>query len=117
MPAFCNPIMVTSISVALIKNEGQYGLAIASESFYIMAYTGWMRRVADAVIVGATEGENVPEGAQEPVIDDFEEACHGKGSLICPRTRETMFLPSLAACLAVQSLRFIPRGSCGQDLG
>ena len=109
--------MVTSISVALIKNEGQYGLAIANESFYIMAYTGWMRRVADAVIVGATEGEDVPEGAQQPVIDDLEKACHGKGFLICPKTTETMVLASLAACLAVQSLRIIPGGSCGQDLG
>ena len=52
MPAFCNPIMVTSISVALIKHEGQYGLPVFNESFYIVAYTGWMRRIADAVIVG-----------------------------------------------------------------
>ena len=81
--------MVTSISVALIKDEGQYGFPIANESFYITAHTGWIRHVADAVIVGATEGEDVPEGAQQPVIDDFEEACHGNGSLICPKTTET----------------------------
>ena len=82
-----------------------------------MAYTGWIRRVADAVIVGAREGEDVPEGAQQPVIDDLEEACHGNGSLICSETTETICLASLAACLAVQSLRIIPGGSCGQDLG
>lgn len=82
-----------------------------------MASAGWIRRVAVAVIVGATDGEDVPEGAQQPVIDDFEEACHGNGSLICPETSETMVMASLAACLAVQSLRIIPGGSCGQDLG
>lgn len=109
--------MVTSISVALIKKEGQYGLPVPNESFYIIACAAWMRRVADAVIVGATDGEDVPEGAQQPVIDDFEEACHGNGSLICPETSETMAMASLAACLAVQSLRIIPGGSCGQDLG
>lgn len=53
----------------------------------------------------------VPEGAQQPVIDDLEEACHGNGSLICSETTETMALASLAACLAVQSLRIIPGGS------
>ena len=109
--------MVTSISVALIKNEGQYGLPVSNESFYTMACAGWIRRVADAVIVEATDGKDVPEGAQQPVIDDLEQACHGNGSLICPETSETMVMASLAACLAVQSLRVIPGGSCGQDLG
>lgn len=82
--------MVTSISVALIKNEGQYGLPTPNESFYIMAHTGGIRRVADAVIVGAREGEDVPEGAQQPVIDDLEEACHGDGCLMFSETTETM---------------------------
>ena len=109
--------MVTSISVALIKKDDQYGLPASNESFYIMACARWIRRVADAVIMGATDGEDVPEGAQQPVIDDLEETCHGSGSLICPETSETMAMASLAACLAVQSLRIIPGGSCGQDLG
>ena len=109
--------MVTSISVALIKKNGQYGLPTFNESFYIMSWAGCSRRVAKAVIVEATDGEDVPEGAQQPVINDLEETCHGSGSLICPETSETMALASLAACLAVQSLRFIPGGSCGQDLG
>ncbi len=109
--------MVTSISVALIKKEGQYGFPVFNASFYIMAYAGWIRRVADAVIVEATDGKDVPEGAQQPVIDDFEEACHGIGSLTCPETSETMAMASLAASLAVQSLRIVPGGSCGQDLG
>ena len=69
------------------------------------------------MIMGATDGEDVPEGAQQPVIDDLEETCHGSGSLICPEASETMAMASLAACLAVQSLRIIPGGSCGQDLG
>ncbi len=109
--------MVTSISVALIKKQGQYGLPVSKESFYTKACAGWIRRVADAVIMGTKDGEDVPEGAQQPVIDDLEEACHGNGSLICPETSETMAMASLAACLAVQSLQIIPGGSCGQDLG
>lgn len=100
--------MVTSISVALIKKEDQYGLPVSNISLYIVVCAGWIRRVADAVIVGKTD-EDVPEGAQQPVIDDLEEACHGNGSLICPESSETMAMASLAACLAVQSLRIIPR--------
>ena len=61
--------------------------------------------------------KDVPKGAQQPVIDDLEETCHGYGCLICPETSETMAMASLAACLAVQSLRIIPGGSCRQDLG
>ena len=117
MPAFCNPIIVTSISVALSKQKGQYGLPAFNELFYIKASAGWIRRVARVVIVGATDGEDLPEGAQQPVIDDLEETCHGSGSLICPETSETMALASLVACLAVQSLWIIPGGSYGQDLG
>ena len=64
----------------------------------------------------AEGGQDIPERAQQPVIDDFKEACHGSGSVVGPATAESMAMAFLLACLAVQSLQATAGGSMTRTL-
>lgn len=46
---------------------------------YTVAFEGWTRHLAVALEGIARDDKDLPEGAQQPVIDDLEETCHGEG--------------------------------------
>lgn len=71
--------MVTSISVALFGEMCQYCRNIFLGMCYTVAFEGWTRHLAVALEGIARDDKDLPEGAQQPVIDDLEETCHGEG--------------------------------------
>ena len=48
-----------------------------------MAFDGWIRHLAVALGGNVMDEKNLPERAQQPVIDNLEETCHGEGFPDC----------------------------------
>lgn len=49
----------------------------------MMAFDGWIRHLAVALDGNVRDEKHLPERAQQPVIDNLEETCHGEGFLDC----------------------------------
>jgi hypothetical protein len=85
LPAFCSPIMVMSISVALHSASNQHpGLRIVESSFafcrirILMGIYQMAHKAAAGAVGRGAKGEeaSIPEQAQEPVINAAEDARH-----------------------------------------